>query len=199
MRGLLLLRAWAAAPAAWAAHGYALWGDLKYPPDFPHFAYVNPQAPKGGELRLDLADVVADLEAIFDLMKWGPTSANCQPLRIVQCVLVQQFIQYRHADAVQTQPALEVAGKAARATGVRHLGLHLFQCAIRLQVQVKRGLAVRSDLFSPDRAERPAQGMTLQNSKMLKVGLTGEVIARQDVGAKPSPYSASRLPSSAYT
>jgi len=38
---------------------------------------------------------------------------------------------------------------------------------------------VRSDLFSADRAERPAQGMTLQNSKMLKVGLNGEVIARQ--------------------
>jgi microcin C transport system substrate-binding protein len=39
-------------PAAWAAHGYALWGDLKYPPDFQHFGYVNPKAPKGGELRL---------------------------------------------------------------------------------------------------------------------------------------------------
>jgi microcin C transport system substrate-binding protein len=52
MRGLPLLLAWALAPAAWAAHGYALWGDLKYPPDFPQFAYVNPQAPKGGELRL---------------------------------------------------------------------------------------------------------------------------------------------------
>ena len=37
---------------AWAAHGYALWGDLKYPPNFSHFAYVNPNAPKGGELRL---------------------------------------------------------------------------------------------------------------------------------------------------
>jgi len=36
----------------WAAHGYALWGDLKYPPGFTHFNYVNPQAPKGGELRL---------------------------------------------------------------------------------------------------------------------------------------------------
>ncbi|MEY2684648.1 MAG: hypothetical protein RJA09_1792 [Pseudomonadota bacterium] len=36
----------------WAAHGYALWGELKYPPGFTHFAYVNPQAPKGGELRL---------------------------------------------------------------------------------------------------------------------------------------------------
>lgn len=37
---------------AWSAHGYALWGDLKYPPDFRHFAYVNADAPKGGELRL---------------------------------------------------------------------------------------------------------------------------------------------------
>ena len=35
-----------------AAPGYALWGTLKYPPGFPHFDYVNPQAPKGGELRL---------------------------------------------------------------------------------------------------------------------------------------------------
>jgi microcin C transport system substrate-binding protein len=52
MRGLLLLLAWATTPAAWAAHGYALWGDLKYPEGFTHFAYVNPQAPKGGELRL---------------------------------------------------------------------------------------------------------------------------------------------------
>ncbi|MEY4506135.1 MAG: hypothetical protein RL297_713 [Pseudomonadota bacterium] len=38
--------------SAWAAHGYALWGDLKYPANFTHFDYVNPQAPKGGELRL---------------------------------------------------------------------------------------------------------------------------------------------------
>jgi microcin C transport system substrate-binding protein len=47
----LLLACGAAAPA-WAAYGYALWGDLKYPPGFSHFDYVNPNAPKGGELRL---------------------------------------------------------------------------------------------------------------------------------------------------
>ena len=35
-----------ACPAAWAAHGYALWGDLKYPPGFANFDYVNAQAPK---------------------------------------------------------------------------------------------------------------------------------------------------------
>ncbi len=52
MRGLPLLLAWALSPAAWAAHGYALWGDLKYPAGFAQFDYVNANAPKGGELRL---------------------------------------------------------------------------------------------------------------------------------------------------
>ncbi|WP_052812750.1 extracellular solute-binding protein [Desulfonatronum thioautotrophicum] len=33
-------------------HGLALHHDLKYPPDFTHFEYVNPDAPKGGEMRL---------------------------------------------------------------------------------------------------------------------------------------------------
>src|SRR5579883_205567 len=31
-------------------HGLSAFGDLKYPPDFPHFDYVNPDAPKGGRL-----------------------------------------------------------------------------------------------------------------------------------------------------
>ena len=48
---LLFSTCWLALPA-WAAHAYALWGEPLYPPGFAHFAYVNPQAPKGGELRL---------------------------------------------------------------------------------------------------------------------------------------------------
>jgi microcin C transport system substrate-binding protein len=52
MRRLLITCLAAACLPAWAAHGYALWGDLKYPPGFSHFDYVNPQAPKKGELRL---------------------------------------------------------------------------------------------------------------------------------------------------
>ena len=32
-------------------HGIALHGQPKYGPDFPHFDYVNPNAPKGGEAR----------------------------------------------------------------------------------------------------------------------------------------------------
>ena len=30
------------------SHGLSAFGDLAYPPDFAHFSYVNPQAPKGG-------------------------------------------------------------------------------------------------------------------------------------------------------
>ena len=31
-------------------HGYSYFGDLKYPADFEHLDYVNPDAPKGGEI-----------------------------------------------------------------------------------------------------------------------------------------------------
>jgi microcin C transport system substrate-binding protein len=34
--------------AAAERHGMSAFGDLKYPPNFPHFDYVNPDAPKGG-------------------------------------------------------------------------------------------------------------------------------------------------------
>lgn len=33
-------------------HGVAMHGDLKYPANFPHFEYVNPDAPKKGTLKL---------------------------------------------------------------------------------------------------------------------------------------------------
>jgi microcin C transport system substrate-binding protein len=33
-------------------HGISVLGELNYPADFKHFDYVNPQAPKGGKLRL---------------------------------------------------------------------------------------------------------------------------------------------------
>ena len=32
------------------SHGISAFGELKYPADFPHFDYVNPDAPKGGTM-----------------------------------------------------------------------------------------------------------------------------------------------------
>jgi microcin C transport system substrate-binding protein len=41
----------AASSDIYVGHGIAMHGDLKYPPGFTHFAYVNRKAPKGGEMR----------------------------------------------------------------------------------------------------------------------------------------------------
>ena len=44
----LALPSWARAQEVAPSHGVAMHGDLKYGPDFQHFDYVNPNAPKGG-------------------------------------------------------------------------------------------------------------------------------------------------------
>ncbi len=46
----------ASADAHNAAHGLSLFGDLKYGPDFAHYDYVEPNAPKGGLLHLGAID-----------------------------------------------------------------------------------------------------------------------------------------------
>ena len=38
-------------PGVTVSHGLTLLEDLKYPEDFKHLDYVNPEAPKGGTLR----------------------------------------------------------------------------------------------------------------------------------------------------
>jgi len=42
------------------SYGYAAFGTLKYGPDFDHFDYVNPDAPKGGSYRYALQGVSFD-------------------------------------------------------------------------------------------------------------------------------------------
>lgn len=37
-------------------HGLSTFGELALPPDFKHFAYVNPNAPTGGTLAIELLD-----------------------------------------------------------------------------------------------------------------------------------------------
>ena len=44
-----------------ASHGLSLFGDLKYGPDFAHFDYVDPAAPKGGLLHLATIDTYSTL------------------------------------------------------------------------------------------------------------------------------------------
>ena len=50
--GLTLSLALAAAAPAVGGYGLSLFGSLKYGPNFTHFDYADPQAPKGGSLAL---------------------------------------------------------------------------------------------------------------------------------------------------
>ena len=52
MRIFLSIALLFAASPTWAAHAYAQFGDIQYPPGFTHFSYVNPQAPKGGRIAM---------------------------------------------------------------------------------------------------------------------------------------------------
>ena len=49
-----LLPAFAASPSGKPLHGLSAFGDLKYPADFKHFDYVNPDAPKGGTFNFSV-------------------------------------------------------------------------------------------------------------------------------------------------
>jgi len=50
----------AQAPTSGPVHGFAMHGDVKYPAGFKHFDYVNPAAPKGGEVKYAVAGTSFD-------------------------------------------------------------------------------------------------------------------------------------------
>ena len=50
-------------------HGLSLFGDLKYPEGFKQFEYVNPNAPKGGLVRLSR-------EGSFDTLNFAITKGT---------------------------------------------------------------------------------------------------------------------------
>lgn len=71
----LLLGLAACLPAAAAVmerHGYAQFGSLKYPANFSHFDWVNPDAPKGGSVRL-MASGTFDTLNPYTLKGTSPT------------------------------------------------------------------------------------------------------------------------------
>jgi len=60
------------APVTGPAHGLSIHGDLKYPPRFAHFAYVDPRAPKGGSVTLSAVGTFDNLNPF--ILKGGPAA-----------------------------------------------------------------------------------------------------------------------------
>ncbi|MBC8337267.1 MAG: ABC transporter substrate-binding protein [Alphaproteobacteria bacterium] len=61
-----------AALAADKSHGIAMHGDLKYPAGFKHLDYVNPNAPKGGTVRLSATGTFDSFNSF--IIKGNPAS-----------------------------------------------------------------------------------------------------------------------------
>ena len=54
-------------------HGIAMHGDLKYPPDFQNFDYVNPDAPKTGNIKLA---ATGSFDSLNDFIVKGVSAAG---------------------------------------------------------------------------------------------------------------------------
>ena len=50
-------------------HGLSLFDDLRYPPHFPHFDYVNPQAPKAGTVKRGVTGTFDNFNMTVDGVK----------------------------------------------------------------------------------------------------------------------------------
>ncbi len=82
--GLALALILALAPGTRAAaewrHGLSAFGDLKYPADFAHFDYVNPDAPKGGRLALIGGGAVTTFDSLNGFILKGDAAQGLEVL-----------------------------------------------------------------------------------------------------------------------
>ena len=77
-------------------HALTLFKDIKYPPDFTHFDYVKPDAPKGGKISL-IGPVPIDTELVSSvcggmlLFSWYRliASAALLPSRLIRSLRAQ--------------------------------------------------------------------------------------------------------------
>lgn len=65
------------AQTAPARHGLSVFGELKYEKGFPHFGYVNPQAPKGGAIKVTGLDT---FETVNPFILKGRKELLAEPL-----------------------------------------------------------------------------------------------------------------------
>jgi len=96
-------------------HGLSLFGDLKYPAGFRHFDYVNPQAPKGGVVRLmalgsfdNFNQAIAGLKGLFG----GCCEQTVEERAIAR--LTQQKVEIVTHEAVTAAEATWLAERIGR-------------------------------------------------------------------------------------
>lgn len=80
----------AAGASAEPRHGISVFGHLEYPPDFQHFRWADPDAPKGGTLRLrDLGTF--DTLNFFILRGAKPAAIQQHEIRLHDTLMVRSY------------------------------------------------------------------------------------------------------------
>ena len=80
----LALSGTAIADAVQTGYGLSAFGDLKYPRDFKHFDYVNPDAPKGGSLRTTSVLASQTFDSLNSyILKGDPADGMADPFNLV--------------------------------------------------------------------------------------------------------------------
>jgi hypothetical protein len=84
-------------------HSLSLFSELKYSPGFRHFDYVNPQAPKGGTLRLaalgtfdNFNRVVAGQKGLFAAAE-DQEARSIKPITILSKPLANRYPPLFHS------------------------------------------------------------------------------------------------------
>lgn len=89
---------------AQSQHGFAVFGKMKYPPNFTHFDYVNPNAPKKGSLRQMALGTFDSLNPFID----KGTAANSVLLiydTLLRSSQEEAGVAYAHlAESLETSP-----------------------------------------------------------------------------------------------
>lgn len=106
---LMLLIALVIAPAdaEEASHGLSYFGGLKYPKDFPHFDYANPDAPKGGRVGFALPGTFNNLHPYVDK---GITAAYIAPPGMIYDTLMKKSLDELSSYYGYLAESVELAG-----------------------------------------------------------------------------------------
>ena len=107
-------------------HGLSLFGDLKYPPGFGYFDYVNPQAPKGGGIRFVALGTFDNFNQAIAGVSQGLVGCGC-PATICDTLLVPSLDEASThygliAEAVSYPPSFASTSFRLRAAARHHDG-----------------------------------------------------------------------------
>lgn len=104
------------------SHALSLLGEPKYPPDFTHFDYVNPNAPKGGEVALA---AIGTFDSFNPFIVRGVAAAGITQIwmSLMQGSLDEASTEYAHlAEWVEVGPGRDWVAFELRRQAVWHDG-----------------------------------------------------------------------------